>query len=133
MIEYVREQRFGVVSTLGPDGEPQSAFLSITATDLGEFVFDAKPDSRKVANIRRDPRIAVVVGGSDGTTLQAEGRADLPDDPDLARCAAEYVQAFPEFADSVHDRTAVVIRVRLDRAKYSDFRGPSPVTAEVAV
>lgn len=133
MIEYVREQRFGVVSTLGPDGEPQSAFLSITATDLGELVFDAKPDSRKVANIHRDPRIAVVIGGPDGTTLQAEGRADLPDGPDLTRCAAEYVRAFPEFTDSVHDRTAVVIRVRLDRAKYGDFRGPSPVTAEVAV
>lgn len=133
MIEYVRQQRFGVVSTLGPAGEPQAAFLSITATDLGELIFDAKPDSRKVANIRRDDRIAVVIGGPDGTTLQAEGHADLPSESDLTRCAAEYVRAFPEFAESVRDRTAVVIRVRLDRAKYGDFRGPSPVTAEIAV
>lgn len=106
-MEYVSAQRDGGVSTVGPDGAPQAAFLSIAATDRGELVFDARPDSRKVANIRRDPRVAVVVGGPDGTTLQCQGIADLPEDRELERCAAAYVSAFPEFEQSLRDGVVV--------------------------
>ena len=123
LVEYVRAQADAVVSTLGPDGEPQAAYLSITATDAGELVFDAKADSRKVANLRRDPRIAVVVGGADGTTLQVEGTADFPAGPDLARCAHAYLTAFPQFADSLQSDAVVVIRVTVDWARFGDYRG----------
>jgi nitroimidazol reductase NimA-like FMN-containing flavoprotein (pyridoxamine 5'-phosphate oxidase superfamily) len=77
LIEYVREQRHGIVATSGPDGEPQAAFLPIAATADGELVFDARPESRKIANLRGDARVAVVIGGADGTTLQCQGVADL--------------------------------------------------------
>lgn len=45
-VEFILSQRDAVVSTLGQEGEPQSVYLSITATDAGELVFDAKADSR---------------------------------------------------------------------------------------
>lgn len=131
MIGYVRAQGAGVISTLGRGGEPQAAYLPIAATDSGELVFDAKPDSRKIANIQRDARIAVVIGGTDGTTLQAEGRADLLDGTDLARCSAEYLDAFPEFSDSVLSEKVVVVRVRLDWARFGDFRTSASRVAEV--
>lgn len=122
MIEYVRAQRTGVVSTLGPGGAPQAAYLPLAVTDRGELVFDAKPDSRKVANLRRDGRIAIVIGGADGTTLQCEGVADAPGGDELERCAAAYVAAFPEFADSIGGGGVVVLRVVLQWARYGDFR-----------
>ncbi|MBT2518252.1 pyridoxamine 5'-phosphate oxidase family protein [Streptomyces sp. ISL-90] len=131
MIEYVRRQRSGVISTLGSDGGPQAAFVTIAVTDRGEFVFDAKPDSRKVANLRRDPRIAVVVGGADGTTLQCQGVADFPQSEELERCSAAYVEAFPEFAQSLRDGTVVVLQVRLDWARYGDYREQVPAVVEV--
>lgn len=130
LIEYVGTQRDGVVSTVGPDGAPQAAFLSIAATDRGELVFDARSDSRKVANIRRDPRVAVVMGGGDGTTLQGQGIADLPEGRELERCAAAYVAAFPEFARSLRDGV-VVIRVTLNWARYGDYRGDSHSSREL--
>ena len=131
MIEHVGGQRFGVVSTVGPEGAPQSAFLFIAATDRGELVFDAKPDSRKVANLRRDPRIAMVVGGADGTTLQCEGIADFPQGGDLERCAAAYLAAFPEFSRSIRDGSVIVIRVALEWARYGDYRGDAPDIHEI--
>lgn len=131
LVDYVRMQRDGVVSTIGPDGAPQAAYLSIAATDRGELVFDAKPDSRKVANIRRDARIAVVIGGRDGTTLQCEGLADVLDGDDLIRCSAAYVDAFPEFAASVRSGVVVVVRVRLGWARFGDFRRAAPDVREV--
>ena len=114
LIDYVRARGDAVVSTLGPDGEPQAAYLSITATDAGELVFDAKAGSRKVANLRRDPRIAVVVGGADGSTLQLQGVADFPTAAARERCADAYVVAFPQFADSLRSDDVVVIRVVVD-------------------
>jgi hypothetical protein len=131
LVDYVRTRRAGVVSTLGPGGEPQAAYLTLAVTDRGELVFDAKPDSRKVANLRRDGRIAVVIGGPDGTTLQAEGLADFPAADDLGRCTAAYLATFPEFAGSFDADAVVVLRIRLGWARYGDFRGPVPDLREV--
>lgn len=129
-IGYVRGHGDAVVSTIGPDGAPQAAYLSVAATDRGELVFDARPTSRKVSNIRRDSRVAVVIGGADGTTLQCEGEADLPEGEELERCAAAYVSAFPQFADSLASGV-VVIRVRLVWARYGDFRGRGAEMSDV--
>ena len=124
LVEYVRSQGDGVITSLGPDGRPQAAYLAITATDVGELVLDARASSRKVANIQRDPRVAVVVGGSDGTTLQCEGLADIPQGQARERCAAAYVVAFPAFAASVSDPGVVVIRITPTWARFGDYRGP---------
>jgi general stress protein 26 len=123
LVEYVRAHRDGVVATLGPEGEPQAAYLSLTATDQGELLFDARLRSRKIANLARDPRIAVTIGGPDGTTLQCEGIADLPDGPDRERCAAAYAATFPEFTESLTDETIVLVRVRLTWSRFGDYRG----------
>jgi general stress protein 26 len=120
LVAYVSSQQDGVLSTLGADGEPQAAYLPFAVTALGELVFDARDDSRKVANIRRDPRVAVVIGGPDGTTLQLQGVADEPAGVDGERCAAAYVAAFPD--SSVGAPGIVVVRVRADWTRFGDYR-----------
>lgn len=122
LIAYVRAQADGVVSTLGSAGEPQSAYLPLTATDRGEIVFDARVGSRNVANILRDARVAVVVGGADGTTLQLQGAADVPEGDDRARCAAAYAAAFPRFAASLDRPDIVLLRVTVDWSRFGDYR-----------
>jgi Pyridoxamine 5'-phosphate oxidase len=133
LIDYVHAQRDGVVTTVGPDGGPQAAYLSLAATGRGELVFDAKADSRKVANLRRDPRVAVVAGGRDGTTLQGEGRAVFPEGEELARAEAAYLAAFPEFGPSLRRAGVVVILVRLNWARFGDYRAETPVITEVSL
>lgn len=126
LIEYVRAHGDGVLSTIGPHGAPQSAYLSLTATDEGELVLDARVDSRKMANILRDPRVAVVIGGADGTTLQCEGVADAPDGAERERCTAAYLATFPQFAGSLQGDSGstgvVVVRITLSWARFGDFR-----------
>lgn len=133
LVGYVRSQGWGVVASLGAEGEPQAAFLAVAATDAGELVFDARTTSRKVANLARDPRVAVTVGGTDGTTLQCEGRADVPVGADRERCAAAYAAAFPQFAASLADDGIVLLRVVLAWARYGDFRDGRSVMTEVDV
>lgn len=131
MVAYVRGIGSGVVSTLAADGSPQAAYLDLTATDRGEVVFNARSDSRKVANIVRDGRVAVVIGGADGTTLQCEGIARLATGSNLERCAAAYSRAFPQFEPA---RPGVVlVGVALRWARHRDYRGSVPVSHEIAV
>ncbi|NUU19126.1 GNAT family N-acetyltransferase [Cellulomonas humilata] len=131
LVQYVRAHGDGVVSSLGPDGAPQAAYLPIAATDRAELVFDARVTSRKIANLRRDPRVAVVAGGRDGTTLQCEGVADLPDGAERERCARAYLDAFPQFAASLSDDGVVLVRVRLTWARFGDYRPGVSSSGEV--
>ena len=120
LIAYVSAHPDAVVATLGPDGEPQAAYLPVVATSTGELVFDARDDSRKVANIRRDPRVAVVLGGPDGTTVQLQGAADEPEGADFERCAAAYSAAYP--SSSIGSPGIVVVRVTPDWTRFGDYR-----------
>ena len=130
LIEYVRAQADAVVATIGSGG-PEAAYLAITATDDGELVFDARVSSRKIANLRAHPRLAIVIGGRDGTTLQCEGSADFPTGEERARYAASYVAAFPQFAASLDGDDIVLVRVTLDWARFGDFVASPPVVTEV--
>ncbi|MCK9793585.1 pyridoxamine 5'-phosphate oxidase family protein [Isoptericola sp. 4D.3] len=132
LVAHVREVGDGVVSTLGPDGGPQAAYLPLAVTDAGELVFDARASSRKVANVARDPRVAVVVGGREGTTLQVQGVADVPAGPDRERCAAAYGREFPQFVASLTDPGIVVVRVRVLWARWGDFRVSPPVLEDLS-
>lgn len=132
-VGFVRSQGWGVVASLGQDGGPQAAFLAVAATDAGELVFDARASSRKVANVARDPRVAVTVGGTDGTTVQCEGTADVLSGADRRRCAAAYVAAFPQFAGSLLDDGIVLLRVTPVWVRYGDFREGRSVMTVVDV
>ncbi|MFF0132054.1 pyridoxamine 5'-phosphate oxidase family protein [Streptomyces mirabilis] len=132
VMAFIREHGDGVLSTLGPDGSPQSAYLTLAVTDRGEIVLDAREASRKVANLRRDSRVAVVVGGRDGVTLQAEGLADIPAGDERQRCADAYRDAFPQFASSLQDPDIIVIRVRMTWARLGDFRPSTALLRETS-
>ncbi len=120
LMKYVRAHRSGVVASVHSDGGPEAAYLEIAVTDGGELVFDTPPTSRKAMNIERDPRVALVLGGADGTTLQCEGSADRPDGADWDRCRAAYVTAFPEYAPD--DPGSQLFRVRVGWARYGELR-----------
>lgn len=130
LITFVRDHPWGVVASLGPQGEPQAALVGLAVTDRGEVVFDSAPDARKVANIRRDSRAAVVVIVQDEVTLQCEGSAGFPAGGDRQRCFDAYVSAFPEGRDRAEDG-AVLIRLTPHWARISDFRPTAPGTREL--
>jgi general stress protein 26 len=132
VVRFVRAHGDGVLTTLGPDGRPQAAYLTLAATDTGELVLDARATSRTVSNVLRDARVAVVVGGPDGVTLQAEGLAVVVQGDERRRCAQVYVTAFPQFAASLADPAIAVVRVRPTWARLGDYRAATPVLRELA-
>jgi PPOX class probable F420-dependent enzyme len=78
-------RNFAVLSTLEPDGKPQSTVVWV-ARDGDDIVLALPKSRRKTANLNRDPRAAVVIFDADNpyTSAQVQGTAALEDDPDGA-------------------------------------------------
>jgi PPOX class probable F420-dependent enzyme len=91
--ELLRSRAVAFVSTIGKRGEPQTTPLWFLWD--GERVRVSLPEGRqKLRNLRRDPRISVVIADPARPTfyLELRGRVDeLVPDPDLAleRAVAE--------------------------------------------
>ena len=75
-------KNFAVLSTLEPDGTPQSTV--VWANRDGDRILFALPKSRrKTANLNRDPRATVVIfdAANPYESAQVQGTASLEDDP----------------------------------------------------
>lgn len=95
---FVRQRDSAVVSTLAENGSPQAARLYIAATPALNLIFYTLQTNRKCLNLRRDPRIAVVIGWDSEQTLQYEGVATELCDERLEEAKNIYLEALPHRA-----------------------------------
>jgi hypothetical protein len=71
--------------------------------------------------LRRDARVAIVVGWDGEQTLQLEGLADEPSGEDLLRVKQLYLAAFPDGVERQSWPGICYLRVRPHWARFSDF------------
>ncbi len=121
LVQFVCRRGLAVVATRVPDGSPQAALVGIAATDRGDLVFDTAAQSCNCRNLRAFPRVAVVVGWDDEVTL-GEGDADILGGTQRDRCLAAYVQQYPDGSQRAEDPGIVLVRIRLDWGRLSDYR-----------
>jgi hypothetical protein len=123
----MRSHRLGVVSSIGPDGAPQSALVGIATTTEFDVVFDTVSDSRKHANLMRDPRASLVLSGPGEQTLQLEGigRGVSVSAAADARWRGIYYDVWPDGRDRLRWPKLAYWRIAPRWARFSDFaRGP---------
>jgi pyridoxine/pyridoxamine 5'-phosphate oxidase len=131
LVAFVRRHRWAVQASAHASGAPQAAVVGFALTDDLEVVFDTLDSTRKCGNLRRDPRIALVIGWDEEQTVQYEGVADEPSGPELARLKQLYFAAFPDGPSRESWPGITYLRVRPRWIRYSDFRGPSPAVVEL--
>ena len=88
ILEFMRRSSLAVQASVSPAGAPQAAVVGFIVTDDFEVVFDTVDTTRKVVNLRRNARCALVIGGmvnGDERTVQYEGITDEPTGADLER------------------------------------------------
>jgi PPOX class probable F420-dependent enzyme len=87
--EFLSAPRCAVLSTVGPDGAPRQIVIHYM---LGEdhIRLNGHRDRRWVANVRRDPRVSLIVHDERDYLhyVSIRGRAQLLDDSDDARAEA---------------------------------------------
>lgn len=103
-------------------GVPQAAVVGYGISDRLEIVFDTLGTTRKMQNLRRNPRIALVIGWDDDQTVQLEGLADEPTGSELDRLKQVYFDAHPDGVDRQTWPNLTYVRVRPTWVRYSDFR-----------
>jgi general stress protein 26 len=121
LLTFLRKHRIGVLATVSPAGEPESAVVGIAFTDQLEIVFDTIDNTRKCQNLRKHSSIAFVIGWDTEITVQYEGVADEPKGTELDRVKEAYLVVYPECRDHESWPGITYLRVRPVWARYSDF------------
>lgn len=130
---FLAEQRTATLVTLGATGHPHAVAMWFGLID-GVIWFETKAKAQKALNIRRDPRVTVLV--EDGLTydqlrgVSIEGRAEVVEDADALwavgvsvweRYNGEYTEEVKPLVEfMLHKRVAV--RVAVDRVRSWDHR-----------
>ncbi|HLK04363.1 MAG TPA: pyridoxamine 5'-phosphate oxidase family protein [Candidatus Acidoferrum sp.] len=132
LLEFLGANRLGVLSTIGPGGEPQSALVGIAVTPEFEIVFDCVARSRKFANLQRDPRAAFVIGWQGEVTVQFEGVAKQISSTELGKYHAIYFEAFADGPTRLKWEGISYFVVAPKWIRYSGFDKSPPEIEEFA-
>ena len=133
LLQFMRSEKYAVQTSVSAAGSPQAAVVGIAVTDAFEIVFDTVASSRKAPNLRANPSIALVIGGTrdgDEQTVQYEGIADEPSGEELDRLCAVYYAKFPDGRDRLAWPGLVYVRVKPTWIRYSNFGANPPEIVE---
>ena len=131
LLAFLKRQRFGVISSTGPSGQPQAAVVGLAFTDGGDAIFDTVASSRKALNLRRDPRASLVIWEGE-RTVQMEGRVDEPSGGDREAILEVYLAVFPDGVERLRWEGITHLRFRASWVRDSDFgAGPEPRILEL--
>jgi PPOX class probable F420-dependent enzyme len=134
---FVRDRRTAILATVGRDGQPHLAAMWFALVD-GSIVFETKGKSQKVVNVRRNPRVTVLL--ESGVTypelrgVSFDGTAEIIENAEasrdylraVARSVIERYHGAAGAADNaaldqvMHNRVALVLRP--DRTRSWDHR-----------
>jgi PPOX class probable F420-dependent enzyme len=122
--EFIRQNHSAVLATYRADGRPQMSPVGATVDDQGRVVISSRETAYKVKNLRRDPRVSVLVTKANSWDwVQVDGTATTLSLPDAMEPLIDYYrQAAGEHPDWDDYRAAMererrlVVRVDIERA-----------------
>jgi pyridoxine/pyridoxamine 5'-phosphate oxidase len=134
LLAFIGRRALAVQASVSSVGAPQAAVVGFVIDDRFHVFFDTVASSRKCANLRREPRIALVIGWEmdEGCTVQLEGTADEPRGEELDRLKRVYFDRFPDGVARQSWPGITYFRVRPTWIRFSDFRGAAPTIVEFA-
>ena len=133
LLDFMRSEKYAVQTSVSPAGLPQAAVVGIAVSDRFEIVFDTVDSSRKAPNLRANPAIALVIGGTrdgDERTVQYEGIADEPSGGELDRLLDVYYARFPDGRQRHGWKGLIYVRVKPTWIRYSNFNADPPEIVE---
>jgi tRNA-Thr(GGU) m(6)t(6)A37 methyltransferase TsaA len=133
LLTFLRGHRLAVQASVSPAGAPQAAVVGIAVSDELEIIFDTVDTTRKLANLRRNRHIELVVGWEEEQTAQIAGTADEPTGDELERIRRVYFAVYPDGVERLSWKGITHVRVRPKWARYSDFRGSEPRIVELTL
>ena len=107
------------------DGRPQMSPVACAVDDEGRAVVSTRETAMKVANLRREPRVSLIVVSEEwyGDWVQLDGTADIVSLPEAMELLVDYYRRvagehpdWDEYRAAMEQERRVVVRVTLERA-----------------
>ncbi|HWB26237.1 MAG TPA: pyridoxamine 5'-phosphate oxidase family protein [Chitinophagaceae bacterium] len=125
---FIRQHTLAVIATSYPANTPEAALIGIAATPQLEIVFDTVKSSRKYQNMVQNPRVALVIGWDNETTLQLEGVAVELSGKDDAIYREAYFAVFPAGRQRAESWPGLVhFKITPHWLRYSNFNEPQMI------
>src|SRR5437899_3538352 len=130
--QFIKQQQLGIVATTNKTHQPEAALVGVAVSVNLEIIFDTVTTSRKYHNILKNPKVALVIGWDNETTIQYEGKAEvLGYDIEAENLKEIYFRAFPDGRERAETWPGLVhIKVTPQWLRYSNFNEP-PVIREL--
>ena len=133
LLQFLKGHRLAVEGSVSQSLSAQAAVVGFAISDEFEIIFDTLDSTRKVANLRQNPRLAFVIGGlrpGDERTAQYEGVADEPSGAELDRLTEIYYRVYPDGRARRRWAGLIYVRVRPTWIRYSDYNVDPPQIVE---
>ncbi len=125
VFRFLNSEKLGVLATVAEDGRPEAALIGVASTPELELIFDTVKSSRKYPNIKRDPRVALVIGCSTEVTVQYEGIAEELVGQSLTKYKEIYFTKFTDGPTRANWPGLTYFVVRPKWIRYCDYNPPT--------
>jgi PPOX class probable F420-dependent enzyme len=124
LLEFVRPRHHMILITTRRSGGPQASPVTGGVDPEGRIVISTYPDRAKVANLRRDPAVAVLVLSDDfgGAWVQVDGTAEVLDLPAALEPLVDYYRSisgehpdWDEYRQAMREQGKSLLRITPER------------------
>ena len=121
VFQFMNSEHLAVLATTGENGQPEAALMGFAVTPELEIIFDTVRSSRKYPNLKKNPRVAWVIGCTTEVTVQYEGIAEELEGEELARYKKPYFAKFPDGPERQNWPGITYFVVRRKWVRYCDY------------
>lgn len=122
LYEFIKQNKFAVVSSISVNRMPQSACVGIAVTPDLKLLFDTTTDSRKYENLKHTSQVSFVIGWEKAITVQYEGMAIHVPKDSIKEMFNIYFEVFPDGLDRNKNwKNITYFIVEPTWIRYSDF------------
>jgi PPOX class probable F420-dependent enzyme len=123
LLEFLRPRHRGTLVTHRRDGRPQMSPVSCGVDNEGRIVVSTYPERAKAVNLRRDPRVSLLVHSDDWDDpyVQVDGTAEVLDMPEALEGLVEYYRCiagehpdWDEYRAAMRKQDKSLIRITID-------------------
>ena len=126
LLDFARTRHRLTLVTTRRNGRPQMSPVTGGVDDSGRIVVSTYPDRAKAVNLRRDPRVSVLVHSDewDGPYVQVDGTAEVLDMPsqeaedglvEYFRCISGEHPDWDEYRDAMRAQNKSLVRITVER------------------
>lgn len=126
--QFMNRESLAVLATVAENGQPEAALVGFAVTPELEIIFDTVRSSRKYPNLKKNPRVACVIGGTAEVTVQYEGIAEELEGEQLPKYKGPYFAKFPDGPARENWPGITYFVVRPKWVRYCDY---NPATRRI--